>query len=205
MRKPARASQRTARSAAAEVKRLRALLTRLQKRRALVAVHRAAIDDWRVSGLVLDFSDDLILMVDAGGDFFVDGYRIIATKDISQLDFGECERWYGHILREEGLIPDLGPTTTLDLSSWRSALVAFERERRNIIVENESPKSERFLIGRVERLGPKSVTICSFDPVGNWLYERKRIDYAEITSIRFECNYLKLHSKYLRRPDPPAP
>ncbi|MSR59402.1 MAG: hypothetical protein EXS05_17455 [Planctomycetaceae bacterium] len=174
-------------------------LARFRKRNQLIEINRETITEEAVLGFVVDYSKELILIWSAN-DFVMDGFEIVATKDITSIDFGECEQWYEHVLRSEGLVDEFAAPDGVDLSSWKTALAALNKQGRNVIVENELSESERFLIGRVTKLTMKSATLQVFDPAGNWEPTSKRINYSDITLVSFDGNYVKMHTKYLRKP-----
>jgi hypothetical protein len=172
-------------------------LERFRTKKKFVSISRELIDAHRLDGFIVDFSDDLILLMFVY-DFFLDGYKIVATRDVTAIKCGEVEAWQENILRSEAVVDDVSAPFAFDLSTWKAALGSLKKHARHVILENETPGSEIFLIGRIERLDSNAATLATFDPLGNWETDRSRIRYDEITVAAFDGNYLKMHTKYLR-------
>ncbi len=67
-------------------------------------------------------------------------------------------------------------------------------------IEDENPDDELFLVGRVTRLSPKTVSIRHFDALARWERSDRVIPFARITAVTFDDRYTTMYSKYVREP-----
>jgi len=172
-------------------------LEQLAAKQALVTISRDIEDVENVHGFVLAVSPRLVLLHELS-DFHLDGYCILSRLDISRARSGRFERYRSAILKAERVLCGIGLKDEIDLADWESALRSLKKLGRNVIVEGERPEVDEFLIGRIQRINKKSVTMQSFDALGVWETETHRLAYDEISSVSFDNEYVNTFSKYLR-------
>jgi hypothetical protein len=80
------------------------------------------------------------------------------------------------------------------------AIGAIKEQSRNIIIEDESPEDDLFLIGRVTRLNTKTISLRPFGILALWELSDRLIPYSRITAVTFDDRYTTLYSKYVRQP-----
>lgn len=129
-------------------------------------------------------------------DFVLDGYSVRRFQDAVKA---RCKKvLHDDILKKEGVIEQVQPPN-IDLTSWETVFRSLEKENRNIAVERESlhEKECEYIIGRIEKVGKKSIHIRHFDANGIWQNIPYRMSYKEITSVSFGNRYVEVFSKYL--------
>ncbi|MFY7728006.1 MAG: hypothetical protein ACOVRN_00665, partial [Flavobacterium sp.] len=60
-----------------------------------------------VSGFLLDYSEDLILLQSNPSDFMVDGYVVVANKNIEGVYRDENEIFIEQVIRLKGVLPSI--------------------------------------------------------------------------------------------------
>ena len=150
-------------------------------------------------GFILDLSPTLVL-IHSESDFLLDGYSVLRTPDITAVRSGKYERFLERMMREEGLIDEVGIDKSLDLTDWRSLLLGLKQLGRNVIIECEIGDEEKdeFYIGRIERVNQATVSLRHFDALGRWDVAPTRIRIATITNVRFADRYTETFSRHLR-------
>jgi hypothetical protein len=178
--------------------RVRSQLEQHIQTKELVTIRRDRIDPHGMSVVVLAMSEDLALL-QYTYDFFSDGFMIVRVSDITQVRCGAGDKWYEHILRSEWVVSTIAAPFAIDLQDWKTAVDAINRQWRNIIVEDETAMdSLLFVIGKTISLGYDTLSIRGFDCEGYWDNDCTRFPYSRITAVTFDCNYVNLHSKYVR-------
>lgn len=69
-----------------------------------------------------------------------------------------------------------------------------------MIIEDENPDDDLFVIGKVKRLNTQTLSIRHFDPIGHWERSDRIIPYSRITAVTFDDRYTTLCSKYALEP-----
>ncbi len=157
----------------------------------LKQICRYSVDPDALYGIVFAESEELILIAKEY-DFFVDGFQVVRKKDISEIESTESTKYTYKLLHREGLLRDI-ECPIKDISGWRSVFSQLG-EGEFVIVEDEV--ADDMLIGPITEVGPESVALRYFDGQGKWR-EESRIDYSDITSLQFRCNYVRVHQKYI--------
>ncbi len=162
----------------------------------LVTIERRRIDLNDLSGFILDYTDDFLLIA-REYEFFMDGWMVLKRQAISELRSSEVNAYCKTILKQEGLLEDIAPGFAIDLSDFQQLFQSLKRQRDFVIVECESLDESIFLIGPIDRITQSQVAIRHFDGCGNWRDDACTIDYSDITAIQFGGNYIRLHQKYI--------
>ncbi len=140
-------------------------------------------------------------MIHAINNFRFDGYIIMPIYAIKKARISEYEVANLHILKEEGILKDLGIKYPIDLNSWQSIFESIKAHKQFAIVESEQAQVDSFLIGKLEKIGKKKLSLLYFDGAGIFEKDIIKKKYKDITSVQFDDNYTNTFSKYVRFPD----
>jgi hypothetical protein len=154
----------------------------------------------RHNGFVLGLGRSLVLLQQFH-DFYNEGYTAIRLRDITSIRSGKSERFWGRMLRKEGILDSVGIPYKVPLTSIGALLRYFVSTRQNIIVQCESRESEDedgFHIGRVLSAGADSVKFHYFSATGRWDARSYEIPISAITKVEFDTPYVNTFSKYVR-------
>ncbi|WDF78889.1 hypothetical protein PQ469_02560 [Mucilaginibacter sp. KACC 22773] len=150
------------------------------------------------SGYILNFSDNLILLHEAG-DFTLQGYSVIPVKQVKKIRHNKFDKCFKQIMIAEGEADKVGISYKIDLSSWQSVFKSIQATRLNAIVEVEDPADIIFSIGPILKITTKKVHIEYFDAEGFISDNPDKIDFEDITKVKFDDRYINVFSKYLRK------
>ena len=172
-------------------------LSPLCEGRKYIGVDRDIKDVDRVWGVALAVSTKLLLLARCV-DFHLDGYVIIRRNDIARICCGRSERVFERILKNEGILENVTAPAYLELESWPTVFRSLRTMRRMAIVEGEDPELDEFIIGRIERIGKKSVRLRHFSVTGYWEDKPSVAPYEDITLVSFDSEYISVFGRYVR-------
>ena len=178
---------------------IRSQLVQHQKQCELINYWREPLVPYCSGAFVVDVGSELVLIKDVSG-FSTDGYQVLRIGDISRIERAGTEKVYEKILRSEGIVKEIAAPFEIDLSNWKSAIGSIKAQSRNMAIEDENPDDDLFLVGRVTRLLPKTVSIRHFDPLACWERADRVIPYTRITAVTFDDRYITMYSKYVHDP-----
>ena len=167
-----------------------------RRRKSLVTIRRDDIDENALDGFILGFSAKFILLAKVY-DFIMDGWLVLNRKFVTGVKSTQSDRYCKSILKHENALASIHPDLSIDLSDYPSLFSSLKRAHAFIIVENERPGANEFLIGPIARINKSSVSIRYFDACGKWIEGSHRISFDAITCVQFGCNYIKIHRKYI--------
>jgi hypothetical protein len=173
-------------------------LKSFQSRKSIIKIQRDGINDNPLYGFILQFNDRFVLLAQEY-DFYMDGWMILERRFITKIEYPRSSRFHKSMLERESLLTNINPNLTVNLNNYRAIFRSLKKSKVFVIVENERPKEDKFLIGPIQRINKNNVSIRYFDVCGKWEKRYRKIDFDEITSIRFGCNYIKLYEKYLKK------
>ncbi len=150
------------------------------------------------SGYILNFSDDFVLLQEAG-DFTILGYLILPVKQIKKIRHNKYDKCFKQIMVAEGEAAKVGIDYKIDLNSWQSVFKSIQTINLNVIVEIEDPANKIFSIGSILKITGKKVHIEYFDAKGFISNHPDKINLDEITLVKFDDRYVNVFSKYLRK------
>ncbi len=181
---------------------IRSRLRRLAGTRKKVRVTRSVPCERLHNGFVLAVGRDWMLMRQFH-DFHPEGLTALRIKDIISIRSGRYERLWEHMLAGEGLL-DESATTDLPVDSLSQLLKALIRRKANVIIQCEdlTEDIEDFYIGRILAISNSSVRFANFDALGQWDEKPSSIRLDEITKLEIEAPYIRIFSKYLKKPCP---
>lgn len=158
-------------------------------------ITRPQLESYALYGFVLGRSEQLTLLAEED-DFLLDGFKVIRNLDIAENKETPSTRHCSRIMRKEALLDGLEPVPDVDLAAWKTVLRCLKRQKKFVIVEDES--RDIFLIGQIRRVNERSVTIKCFDGVGKW-QDEVRIVYDDITCVSFGKRYIETHRRHLKQ------
>ena len=138
-------------------------------------------------------------------DLHLNGYAAIRRRDVSLLRRNRYDRFYEDILRGEGAWPLAGLPHEIDASDTESLFGSLKRHNQWVIVESEDPEEEFFTIGRIVRVGRKSLSVLHFDATGKWERIPTLVPYEGLTMASFGNEYIKTFAKYVTPATPRSP
>jgi len=162
-----------------------------------IGIERIFLVDNTQYGFVVACSSELVLIY-VVHDFHPDGYQILRISDITGVRHSASDRTVRKILRVEGILDQVGLKHPINLQSWPSALRNLKALGENVIVEGEETGVDKFLIGKIIRINKKAISMRHFDGTGKWDEELSYCPYEDITSVKFDCHYLKVFSRHLK-------
>jgi len=166
--------------------------------RKLISLRRDHIDRNSIQGFILAYSNDLVL-IQYVYDFRLDGLTVLRTTDITDIRCTATDEFQTQLLTDERLFDQVPFSTSFDVTSWRSIMTQLSRQHRPMILEDERPESEQFLIGTIEKITSRSVWLWYFSGAGNWDEKPTKIPFKDITSCQVATNYLNVYERYFDR------
>jgi len=166
--------------------------------RSLVSLRRDDIDVNSTQGLVLGYSSELILIQDVY-DFFVDGLHILNIRDITSVESTKTDCLQRKILLEEGLMSDEGSGHDYPLSCWKDLLSHVVASKQIVIIEDEDPADDIFLIGRIARVTDYDVHVHYFNGMAEWEPDPRKMTFEYITRCKLFTNYTNKYQSYFER------
>lgn len=149
------------------------------------------------TGYIVDCSEDFVLLQEEV-NFKIEGYCVIPILSISKIRFNNSDNYIDKILRWEKVVDQVSNKYNIDLTDWSTIFTTIKKAGFNVIVENENPDVEAFVIGRIIGIDEESVDAQHFDSEGFLENELTIIPYDEITIAKFDSAYINVFSKYLR-------
>lgn len=118
----------------------------------------------KVTGYLIDYSDDWALLKYNPVDYVVDGYLILKNKNIEKIVVSEREKWTEKILNLKGYKPST--KNTIPLNSLESILL-FLTKKFEIFQISTRREKDTFL-GRFKSLTTKKLTIDYLTTKATW-------------------------------------
>jgi len=164
----------------------------------LISVRRENIDDHSIQGCVLAFSKDLILLQYVF-DFILDGLMVLRTSDITEIKCSATDEFQRGLLITEELFQLVPFGARFELRDWKSILTQFSRWYPIMILEDERPEENLFLIGKVQEIKEDSVWLQYFSGAANWDDKPTKLPLADITCCRVGTNYVNMYQRHFER------
>lgn len=148
-------------------------------------------------GYIVDYSDEFVLMREVS-DFAVGAYYIFPVSTVSKIRFSKTDKYFTKILATEGEVENCKKLHEIDLSNWGSVFKSIQATELTVIVENENPNDETFVIGPIKKVTKKAVFVRYFSSTGVLNQKPTKIRWDCITLARFDERYANVFSKHLR-------
>ncbi|MFA6176487.1 MAG: hypothetical protein WC765_07915 [Phycisphaerae bacterium] len=168
-----------------------------RRNKKLVKIERAPeLGSNNIYGFILDYSDKFILLAEEN-DFYIDGWLIINRFYIEAIKTTKNSNYCKKILQKEGLLDDIKPPFTINISSYNNVFRSLKKHKQIVIVEDEHPDGGVFLIGPIKKIDKGSVSIRHFTGYGEWIRARRYIKFEDISIVGLGNNYIRLCAKYI--------
>ena len=161
----------------------------------LCTIKRENIDTNPIHGFPVQYDSQFVL-VEYEYDFQMDGYKIIRTKDITELRQGTIEEFVENIFAKEGIPHHIDTCIVNIIGGFQEFFSQFQKKDSTVIIECEACEENKFLIGKIIKIGEEYVDIICFDALGKWDESEIRVEYQDITCITFESRYINIMSRY---------
>jgi len=173
-------------------------LAKLKEAKNLVSIRRENIDSQRIQGLLVDFSNDLVL-IHYVFDFIFDGQMILRRSDLSEIKSDKTDLLQTQLLKDDGIYSSFEFELNMDLTSWQTVFSTLNSQCRFVTLEDENSNDPSFYLGEVKNVGSKSVSILEFSGAANWRDENSAINYEDISCLQLNTNYAITYERYFDR------
>jgi len=153
-------------------------------------------DKWSWDGYPLAVGTEYVLF-HALEDFHLDGYCCLKMSHLSCVRprNGRVQR----ILKSEGIKDAVGIDLGVDLSGTRQVLRSLRGLGTLIIVDFDFVDDPFCHVGKPVRLNKETFSFMGVNTAGVWWDRpRTRIPYADVSAIRFGCEYADVYTRYAR-------
>ena len=166
-------------------------------RRELIAISRSELESNKVQGFPLAYSKKLLLFRYVY-DFHIEGLLLVRRSDITDSQCGKTDRFQRKLLEAENKLKRGVFRSDYSIDNFSTFLRGLGAEKI-AVMENETPESSQFYIGRIVAVGKQYVTMQEFNGVGNWDRQHTEIELNEITSCQVETNYINFYARHFTR------
>jgi hypothetical protein len=151
-----------------------------------------------ITGFILQFSKDFLLLQEEE-EFYLNGYAIIRKDQFEAIRCNKYDRALKSMLKKEGIInSDYGINKKIRLMSWQAIFEDLRKHDYHVIVECENLEEPVFLIGPITKVNKNSVSIQYYDPTGLLDKAPTKVNFKDITLVKFDNRYINVFKKYLR-------
>jgi len=150
-----------------------------------------------ISGIIVQKSKNFLLIHDVE-EFRFNGYALLKMDHIETLHCNKFQKIYYNILKKEGILKKKSKQK-LKLSNWKSVFSDLVGKDIHVIVECEDLKNPTFTIGPIVKITSKSVSVRNYDAFGKLDKIPTKINFKDITLVRFGDRYSTIFRKYLTK------
>lgn len=137
-----------------------------------------------------------VVVVRFTGDFEYNGFRVVSFDDISGMQYGETEKFYEKI-HKENAVPDAEMPDFDGADGFGGILKVLKDDGITVVVECEL-EEDGYYMGRVVSVDEDTVTMKCFDGCAKWLNDEQCIDLDSITMLTFLDRYSTILSQYAK-------
>lgn len=174
-------------------------LAQLKKDKALVSVSRELIDPNSIQGVILDYSDTLVLLQNVS-DFILDGLMLVRRADITDIECTETDAFQKQLLVREGVFDHIDFNANYKLQTWKDFASNASKQHSYFIFEIEDFEESEFYIGKIEAIRDNAITFKQFNGIAEWDAETSVLEFDKITSCQISNNYLNVYERYFASP-----
>jgi hypothetical protein len=138
-----------------------------------------------ISGLIVDYSNDWILMRQIPVDYVVDGYVIVRNKNWKQIVQGDNEKWVEKIVKMK--LKRSGKAPLIPLQSLASILKYLTNKYG--LFELHTKSKNALWLGRLKSINNQSLVIEWMNAKAKWDGEMKFRE-REIRAVKFDTDYV---------------
>lgn len=168
------------------------------KEREIVEIFRHEIDEYSTLAYVTAFTDKLLCFQNVN-DFTVDGYKVVRTKDITDIcvcDSNDNLKFINMILKKENLI--LRSSINFDFKSWESFLNCMKETNTPITLECSFEDAFDYYFGWVTKVDSKFAYMKCYDGYGMIFKDEVKVNLDFVSQVAFGDRYTTLTSKYVK-------
>lgn len=138
-----------------------------------------------ISGIVIDYNDDWMLMKNNRVDYVIDGFVIIRQKNIKEFVRDAEVKWHEKVIKLKGISSD--ETEIIPLHDLKTILEYLNANAGLFLIFTKSESA--CYVGRFNSLDSRELTIDSFDTKGKWDGQMS-FRPGDIRVIEFDTDYL---------------
>lgn len=131
-------------------------------------------------------------------DWHHDGFLIIPNKYITDIQYGEYEKAYHHILESEGCLGAVNKPDWLSIECYASALKSLKANCNVVSVESRLPDVDEFVVGKIKDVNNELVYLQGFDATATWQDGIYEIPLNDVTAVKFGDEYSSVFIKYVK-------
>ncbi|CAN5268252.1 hypothetical protein BH09BAC1_BH09BAC1_11240 [soil metagenome] len=182
---------------------IKAKIEKYQSERKYCAIYRKMDKHAKyiTNGYILEHNREFVIVYEVE-DFIPRGCAIIPMHYIKKVKRDGSLKFADNIMEWEGIKDKVAMGTPVDLTSYVTLFNSLKRAGKNVIVQNESPHIDMFVIGPIAKVTSVAIFIRFFDTRGYTSDELTRITFTDISKIVFDDYYIEAFSKYLRKREP---
>ena len=167
----------------------------------MVVFERHLGTQYNIEGFLIGWSKNYFL-IQRLEEFHIDGFILLRRSDVDRLRPIATVHMWNKILREEGVTATVSnPCFKLKLAGLPTILRDIRASKQIIIVDCDYSEKSYLYIGKPDKIGTSSVSFRWFGVDGIWQSKCVSIPYVDISSIRFESEYISVYEKYVRGRD----
>ena len=175
-------------------------IDKLLKKQAYCKVYIAndEVNFTHFNGIILNQNKVFLLMCDLN-DFNFDGFVVFKKSDISEIKYGNNEKFINNVLIKEkikDLIFDRYLSYNFELKDYKTMFEKLKEIKMPIIVEQLYFKYDLFQLGIINKIKNKKVLIDYLNASGEFDLKPVIAEYKNITCFRFDSPYANLYFKY---------
>ncbi len=168
---------------------------------AIIEVDRSPMTRFTLLGFPLEVSEEFMLLQNISDEYLLNGYSIIRMADVGGYrvleDRGEMIRYVLERRYPEGYLAS-SPFASEELEDF-SFLESIHNHAPLITVHKEGIDDMVCWIGAVSSISEKTFTLRKVDVSGDWMDERGRYRYDDVTRIDFGGAYEEALWMYVSR------
>lgn len=153
------------------------------------------------NGYILEHNSEFVIVYEVE-DFIPRGCAVIPMHYIKKVKRDGSLKYSDKIMEWEGIKDKVALDTEVDLTSFATLFKSLKKANKNIIVQNESPLIDMFVIGPIAKVTSVAIFVRFFDTKGYTNEELTRIQFTDISKVVFDDYYIEAFSKYLRKREP---
>lgn len=167
-----------------------------------VIIHRRVDPNDPLEALVLEISDDWVLLASLRDGGYLNGNTIVRARDISRV---KLQKTFLPFMRAQRAWPPQSAAKGLDLSSPKAFLPQLARLTPILTFHEELRKPGKLWIGSIAEWKKKSMWFHCIDPDGRWSQILIKVKFRNLTRIDIFEDYANAIAEVAGPRDVPDP
>lgn len=151
-----------------------------------VRIQRAVEPEEVLQGVVLELSEEWVLLADIRDGAYLDGYRVLRLTDLVQV---EPETTFLSFLHQHNVWPPARPSTGFALSDPRTIITGAVSATGVVCVYREAKRPGKLLIGVPVQWRKKSLWLLPVTPQCHWEQLMDKVRLKDVTQVSFGGDY----------------